>query len=105
MQRALDPGAGLAQAMDQGRLGQRPVDRVARVQRAIGVLEHHLDLAAEALAAALALRFAGERDPPLPAPQQARDRLQHRRFAGARFADQTERLAFADLGTRHHRPR
>jgi hypothetical protein len=82
--------------MDQDRLGQGPIDRVARVQGAIGVLEHHLHLAAERLGALAAERLVIQHDASLPVRHQPRERFQHRGFARARLANQAERLARSD---------
>ena len=48
--------------MDRQRLQQQPVDGLARVQRTVGVLEHHLHFAIERLVAARAELLAVDRD-------------------------------------------
>jgi hypothetical protein len=42
--------------MDGKRFLQQPVDGLARVQRTVGILEHHLHFAVERLVAALDIR-------------------------------------------------
>ena len=78
------------------RLGERGADRVPRVQRAVGVLEHHLHVAAVGLARGLAHRLAADLDPAGPGVEQQPDALQDRGLARARLADEAEALARAD---------
>ena len=102
VERALDARLGVADAVDRQRLGQHAVDRLARVQRAVGILEHHLHAAAEGLG-------AGRRQPSAAAPvsrtspgrarREPADRAQHGRLARARFADDAEALAGRDART------
>ena len=87
----------IVEAVDAQRL--RSVVRIdlARMQRAVGVLEHHLHVAAERLAAHGArTRLAVDRDRAGPRASSAGDAPQDRRLAGARFADQAEALARGD---------
>ena len=46
-------GVAVGDAVDGQRLGEDRVDGVARVQRAVGILEHHLHAAANAAVARL----------------------------------------------------
>ena len=72
-------------------------DGLARVERLVGVLKNHLNLAAqlEAVAPARHLRDAAavEADFALAGIDQAHDAHGDGRFARARFADQTEDFA------------
>ena len=79
-----------------GGMGQHMVDGVARVERAVGVLEHHLDQLVEGLAAILAQHLAVDPHGAGPVRVEARKRPQDGRLAGSRFADQTEGLALLD---------
>ena len=86
----------VADAVDRERLGQDAVDGVARMQRAVGVLEHHLDGAVEAPCRAAPAPVApSTRDAAGPVGREAADRAQHGRLAGAGFADEPEALARA----------
>ena len=94
--RLLHPLRPPVEAVDDQRLGQRGADRVPRVQRAVGVLEHHLHVAAVGLARGLAHRLAADLDPAGPGVEQEPDALQDRGLARARLADEAEALARAD---------
>jgi hypothetical protein len=77
--------------------GERPSDRMRRVQRRIGILEHHLD-GRDLISGALADRLlgqivAGEDDPPVRGGLQAREHMREGRFAGPRLADNGEHAA------------
>ena len=52
----------VGEAVDGERLGKHAVDRVARVQRGVGVLEHHLHAAGEGAAARRRQRLAVDQD-------------------------------------------
>src|ERR1017187_8529741 len=85
--------AGL-QPVDHERIGDDPADRLARVQRRVGVLEDHLHLAADRLqprapqlrdVATLEAHLARRR------VEQPSDQAGRRALAAARLADQPER--------------
>jgi hypothetical protein len=83
----LAPNAAIAQQ----RLGQGLADRARRIERAVWVLEDHLNVAPEVAAArARSVRdvLAVERDPSARRDDLPEDRLADRRFAGAGFADE-----------------
>jgi hypothetical protein len=82
--------------VDGERLDEHPVHRVARVERAVRVLEDHLADAGEAAGTMRSLRFAGHGDPPGRRDHQPRDRAHHGGLARARLAHQAERLALGD---------
>ena len=90
-QRGGDAPGGVADAVDSQRLGERAVDGVARMERAVRVLEHHLDAAA--MRAMASLRCAIEHQRARPFRVQPGDDAQQRRLARAGFADDAERLA------------
>ena len=91
--RLLHPRPNLVQAVDGGRLAHDPVHHVPGVERAVGVLEDHLQPLVERLVAPAALGLAGDGDGPGPVLNQARYGAEDRRFAAAGLADQAEGLA------------
>ena len=96
--------------MDRERLGDDRADRLARVQRRVRVLEDHLHLAAQRLAARAPRErrdvAAVERDRARSSASSSRsDQPRGRRLAAARLADDAERLALADVERRRRRPR
>ena len=80
----------LADAVHQQGLGEHAVDGLARMQRAVGVLEHHLHAAEEVLAALGLLPHARDRDLALPFAVEAGERAQHRGFARPALAHEPE---------------
>ena len=90
----------LRQAMQQDRLGEDAADRVPRIKRGHRVLKDHLHTTAQRSA-----RFFVKRgDIAAVEDDRARDRLDQpkqrpaqRGLAGAELADNTDRLAFADV--------
>ncbi|ABA48402.1 hypothetical protein BURPS1710b_2632 [Burkholderia pseudomallei 1710b] len=92
-------------AMQFEPFGHDPPDRLPRRKRAEGILKYHLHVRAQrdALAPAKACeRTALEFDVAVRDPLQPEERHRERRLAGARFADDAERLA---LPHRHARVR
>ena len=75
----------IASGSDEG-----AVDGVARMERGVGVLEHHLDGAVEGLVARRRHRLSVDHDAAVRDRRKAADRAQHRRLAGAGFADEAE---------------
>src|SRR4029079_10584449 len=75
------------------------VDRLARMQRCIRILEHHLALTREAAVDAVAARLAEHRDRAVPLRRQPGDRLEHRGLARSTLADQRKTLALGDRET------
>ncbi len=63
----LDPPLDITNAVDGHGLGEDPVDRVPRMQRAVGILEDHLHELVEGLPALGPLRLAGHHDVARPA--------------------------------------
>ncbi len=109
VQRPLDARLGVADVVDRQRLGQDPVDRLARMQRPVWVLEHHLHQPAKRLAARQrqrrgrsALRIAALRHSRQEADGSGSDRhkpangAQHGRLARSGFADDAEALPRGD---------
>jgi hypothetical protein len=92
-----DPRVDVADLVDVQRLGQCRVDGVARVQRTVRILEHHLHRAAALAVDLVAQRLAADADPALPMLVQAGEAAQHGGLARARFAHQAEGFPFADL--------
>ena len=66
---------------------------VCRVQRAVGILEHHLQLAPLGPGTSRPDRTAADQDAPRPVADQAGDGAQHRALAGAALANQPEGAA------------
>ncbi len=93
-QEPLDPPVGVAQPVDRHGLAQDAVDRVARVERAVGVLEDHLAELVEGLGPMRRLRRAGDPDGSRPAVVEAGEGPQHGRLARPGLADEAERAAF-----------
>ena len=95
----------LALALDQvegaDRLGDDGVDPEARVEAGVGVLEHHLDAAAQPLAHLRLLRVghrdAVDHDLARGRRQQADHHARDRGLARAGFADEREGLALPDV--------
>ena len=92
-----------ADAVDRHRLEQRLADGEARVERGVGVLEHHLDppahrqhlrLGEREQVAAVEDRFAADRA--AARLVQAQQRQAEGRLAGARFADHAQGVAGAE---------
>src|SRR3546814_5119918 len=65
-QHLLDAAVRVVEPVDRQRLHEDAVDRMARVQRAIGVLDHHLHKLVEGLVAARHLLATGDDDPAGP---------------------------------------
>ena len=63
---------------------------MARVQRPVRILEHHLDLAAAREVDLVAERLAADLDAALPVRVQPGQAAQHRGLARTRFADEAE---------------
>ena len=96
---ALGRGLGLP-AGDHHGLGHRAADRRARIERAVGVLEDHLHLAAhggECRAVERSDVDAVDHDRAARHRHQPHDRLAERGLAAARFADQPQRLADGEI--------
>ena len=94
--------------LDAQPLGDRLVDRLARVERAGRVLEDHLHLRAGtvgARAVVVADRLAAEADLARARALEPEDRARERRLAAARLADEREHLARADGEVRRRRRR
>ena len=93
-----DPAGLVAEAVDAEALGDDLLDRHARGERAVGVLEHHLHVAAQAaeLAVLPALDVLAEEDDAALGGDQPHDGERERGLAGARLADDAEGLAGAD---------
>ena len=70
-------------AVDRQRLGQDAVDRLARMQRAVGILEHHLHEAAKRLACPAAAAPAIRASPPTSRTVAGRDAARARRWRAA----------------------
>ena len=92
-QRLQHAGVAAADAVDRERLGERRVDGALGVQRAVGVLEHHLHPAGEGAVAPARHRLAADADLAAGDRREAADRAQDRRLAGAGLADEAEGLA------------
>ena len=95
VQRAGDARLGPADAVHQQRLGQDAVHGLARVQRAVGVLEHHLHRAVKGAVAPAAQRAAVEQHVARPAlalaaRHQPGQGAQHGGLARAAFPHQPE---------------
>ena len=93
-------GKPRAQPVHPDRFGNQIADRLARVERGIGVLEHHLHLAAQL--AQLVMVGAGDIlafEPHLARRRlgQPQDRATGRGLATAALADQAEGFATADI--------
>jgi hypothetical protein len=81
-------------------LGQDVAHAHARIEARVGILEHHLHLAAEWPQCAgrkIVDALAIDDDLPARDVEQAQDRAPDSGFAAAGFADQRERLAALDL--------
>jgi hypothetical protein len=81
------------------RLGERLADRSRWVERAVGVLEHDLQVGAEPASAGAGSGedvLAVERDRPCRGRHESQHRARDRRLARSRLADQTHRLARPD---------
>ncbi|MNZ78149.1 hypothetical protein D3C78_967130 [compost metagenome] len=70
---------------------------MARMQRAVRVLKHHLHATAAFLADALLQRFAVDCQLAVPVGKQTREAFQYRGFTGTRFAHQPVNLPFLDV--------
>src|SRR5690606_28795027 len=81
-------------AMDGKRLLQQPVHRLARMQGAIGILEHHLHLPVEGLVASASELLAIDRYGSGRDGSEARNGPQQGGLAGAGFANEPERLSW-----------
>src|SRR6187402_3247927 len=95
------PECGAVSTLQHGeRLGDDTGDGLARIERAVRVLEHHLEIAPRA--AQLVGRDAVEvapkqRDLPRGRPLQRHHDARERGFSGAGLADDAEALAGLDL--------
>src|SRR3546814_3040496 len=87
-QHLIDAAVRVVEPVDRQRLHEDAVDRMARVQRAIGVLEHHLHQLVEGLVAARPLLATGDDDPAGPGGIEAAQRGQHGGLARTRSTDQ-----------------
>ncbi len=98
IQRAGNAAFLVVETMDRQRLQQQRIHRLARMQRTIGVLKHHLDIAVEAFLAELALI-----GPPLHHEAalievvETGNGAQKRGFARTGLTDQTEGFALGDI--------
>ena len=97
VQRLDDTGVRTAQLVDAGRLHQLGVDGLARVQRAVGVLENHLHALEEGAVAAMRQLPALDADAALIMLVEAGQRPQHRRLAATGFADKAEGIALGHV--------
>src|SRR6185312_1996956 len=98
VERALDAHFAVGDVMNCERLGENAVDRLPRMQRAVRILEDHLDETAEGLRPRrrqpAGLRWAAdELHGSGGARREPADRAQHRRLARSRLADDAEALA------------
>ena len=94
LQQPGDAGVDIVHALQLQRLGQHRIDRMARMQAGIGILKDHLDgLVKGAAAAGSGDGLPVHLDAARPGVDQSRNGAQDRRFAAARFADQTEAFA------------
>ena len=96
VERLFDTGFAPVEAVNGERFGQHPVDGVARMQRGVRVLEHHLDPTVKTRIARRGHRYAVNENAAAGDRRQAAKRPQNRGFAGAAFADNAEALAFFD---------
>jgi len=90
--------AGVGRAMQAQRIDQRPAHGLARIERGVGVLEHHLHGAREAATVDRAARadlHAVDRDRAARRRHQAENRKRDRGLAAPGFADQAEALTRA----------
>ncbi len=71
VERALDPAIRIVEPMDRHRFAQDAIDRVARMERAIGILKHHLNFFVKFFAPARALHFSFDGDTAAPGSDQA----------------------------------
>src|SRR3546814_6965384 len=83
-----DAAVRVVEPVDRQRLHEDAVDRMARVQRAIGVLEHHLHQLVEGLVAARPLLATGDDDPAGPVGIEAAQRAQHGGLARTRRSEE-----------------
>ena len=109
VKRPLNAGLGIVHLVDGQRFGQDAVHRLARVQRAIRVLKHHLHQAAKRFAAGLGQRrrstrtvtrtgsFAQQLHAASGQWREATDGAQHGRFSRARLTHQTKATTGLDL--------
>src|SRR5690606_14699832 len=97
LQHPFDPLSAIPEAVHDERLTQGRVDGKARMQRAIGILKDHLQLAEEVPTGAPGQGGAGDGHPSLPFPLQRAEYPQHRRLAAAGFPYQPEAFAFAHV--------
>jgi hypothetical protein len=81
------PPVGIAQRVYGDRRAQYLVDGLIGMQRAVGILEHHLHHLAHRPGAPCAHRLPGQRDAALGVRDQPGDGAQHRRLAGSGLAD------------------
>ena len=85
--------------MRLGSEGQRLGDGEPGIERGVGILEHHLHLAAQLIdgdAVGLVDRIAVEHHSAAIGLDQADQEARHRRLAAARFAHHTQGLALGD---------
>jgi hypothetical protein len=91
--RRQDSLLGSVEPVDARRLDQLRMHGLARMQRAVGILEDHLHALEEPPAVALADHLAGDADGAIVASIEAGEDAQYRRLAAARFTDEAEGLA------------
>ena len=101
--------ARAAAAMDAQRLGDQVADAAARIERGVGILEHHLHLVADGpqLRAGRAARCPrpSKRSSPDGDVVEADEAAAERRLAAAGFADQAQRSRRARPAARRRRRR
>ena len=92
-----DAPVRVAEVVYRHRHAQGLVDRLVRMQGAVGVLEHHLHHLARGPGTVHLHLTPVERHPAFRMGDEAGDRTQHGRLAGAGLAYQPECLGFRDL--------
>ena len=93
------PRLCILEPVDRQRFRQHPVDGVARVDRAVGVLKHHLHLTVERRITGSLQGFATDTHGPARGRGQTANRAQHGRFSRPALADQTETLVLRHVET------
>src|SRR5882757_8054566 len=96
VEHALDAPAAIVHLLDRQPLHQDALDGLARMERAVGILEHHLDDAVGAPRPPLLRLAAADQQPSRPFAVEPGEHPQHGRLARSRFADDAEGLAVAD---------
>src|SRR5690606_31793070 len=92
-----DAAVDIAEAVDLQRFGKNVGDAVLGMQRAIGVLKHHLHLAAPGQAIGALKGVAIDGDAAGPARIEPGHAAANGRLARAGFADEAKSLAFLDI--------